>query len=90
MTIKEWFLNLFKEESKPKPEPASEDKEVWWILSYRQYIDGSYGGRTPSIQFTAASSKKKSINRCVFGCTLTKEQVLWYLRNDIPIKGWHD
>ena len=88
MTIKEWFLNLFKEE--PKPEPTPEEKEVWWIMHYEQYIDTSYGGRTPSIHFTAASSKKKSINRYVFGCTLTKEQVLWYLRNDIPIKGWHD
>ena len=78
--IKDWLSE--------EPESKSEEKEIWWILSYRHYLDASeVSPGVPSIRYEAASNKRKFINTFHYGCTLTKEQVLWCLNNGIKIKG---
>lgn len=93
MSIKQWFLDLWKETELKEKEPEVRPNvkiqdEVWYITTYERLISLDEGWRTQSvIHFEAVSNKGRTINRKVMGSRLSAEQVKWYLDRGIGIKG---
>lgn len=94
MSIKQWFLDLWKEtefkEKDPEVRPNVKiQDEVWYITTYGRIIHVSEQDfrTTKGIHFEAVSNKGRTINRKVMGSRLSAEQVKWYLDRGIAIKG---